>query len=232
VRERSPVASVAEFYAHTPLLAEFETAANDRAEAMRAAFEEAAASVVRREFLVSEGNEGVDLAPAARTADLVVCPAPAACERRDGARLIESVLVGCSRPVLVTGEGAGAGLPRRVLIAWNGSVEAARAVAVARPLLSLAGSVAVASVGPVEAGAPGPEEVAEALARSGIEAAGRTLAKQDRSVSETLAAHARDEGCDALLLGAYSHSRLQQRVFGGVTRRAVEKPALPTIMVH
>ncbi|WP_162178282.1 universal stress protein [Parvularcula oceani] len=231
VRERYPVGAVAEYYWHAPIVEEFQSGIAQRAEEMRAAFEEGAAGL-ETEWRQPEGTEVVDLGIQARLADLVVVPAPAVCERTDAAGMAEAVLVGSGRCVLVAPPGEARPVPRHILLAWNGSVEAARAAAIARPMLNLAERVTVLSVGDIAIGMPEPGAVADALRRSGLAAEGRSVAKGQGGVTATLAEQAEMAEADAVLLGAYSHTRLRERILGGVTRRLVTEPKLPTFMVH
>jgi nucleotide-binding universal stress UspA family protein len=231
IRERYPAGQVAEYYWHTSVMNEFEENVRRRADAVREVFEKGVEGHPF-EWLQPEGAEELDYGVAARTADLIVAPSPEACSRPDAADLVESMLIGSGRPVLVNPPDAKPHLPESYLIGWNGSLEAARAIASARPLLELAGRCVVVSIGELPHRAPDAAAVAESLVRCGIEAKSRAMPKAQGSTIEALRKEAGSQGADTLLLGAYSHSRLRERILGGVTRKSVCEAVMPTVLVH
>ncbi|MGF1543999.1 MAG: hypothetical protein ACFB00_05805 [Parvularculaceae bacterium] len=230
VKERFPTGHIAEHYWHESVVAKFKEDVRLRAEQLRAA---ATQSVGAHDYEWKEIDDFEEDAygPMARAADLVVAPAPAQCGREDAARLLENLLVSCGRPVCIAPSGAEPKAIQSYLIGWNGSVEATRAIAAAHPLLTAAKKVLVVSVGEIDGSAPRAEDIAESLTRSGVAADGKTVQKNG-SVTDTLTSEAAAAGLDALLLGAYSHSRLMERVLGGVTRRLVKDPSMPIVFVH
>ncbi len=125
--------------------------------------------------------------------------------------------------------------PKRVLLAWNQSSEALAAAKAALPLLKRAELVDVTVVDPP---ARGPERsdpgglLCQYLVRHGIRAQVSVLAKTAPKVSEILARHAREEGCDLMVMGAYGHSRLREAVLGGATRAVLESAEIPVLMAH
>ncbi len=125
--------------------------------------------------------------------------------------------------------------PRRVLLAWNQSTEALVAAKRALPLLKQADLVDVTVVDPPSRG---PERsdpgglLCQYLVRHGVKAQVSVLAKTMPKVSEVLARHALEEGCDMMVMGAYGHSRLREAVLGGATRAALENSVIPVLMAH
>jgi nucleotide-binding universal stress UspA family protein len=125
--------------------------------------------------------------------------------------------------------------PRRVLLAWNQSAEALAAVKRALPLLKQADLVDVTVVDPPSRG---PERsdpgglLCQYLVRHGVKAQVSVLAKTMPKISEVLARHALEEGCDMMVMGAYGHSRLREAVLGGATRAALENAVIPVLMAH
>lgn len=125
--------------------------------------------------------------------------------------------------------------PRRVLLAWNQSTEALVAAKRALPLLRHAELVDVTVVDPPS---HGPERsdpgglLCQYLVRHGIKAQVSVLAKTMPKVSDVLARHALEEGCDMMVMGAYGHSRLREAVLGGATRAVLENSAIPVLMAH
>src|SRR5437764_1475818 len=123
-------------------------------------------------------------------------------------------------------------LGENVVVAWNGSTEQARATAFAMPLLRSANRVTVVTV---EGGTvPGPTgaQLARYLQRNGIPAEPVTLPPERRSTGEALLAKADALGCDLLVKGAYTQSRLRQMIFGGMTRHILASAQLPVLMAH
>ena len=120
-----------------------------------------------------------------------------------------------------------------MLIAWNGSTEQARAIAFAMPLLQRAERVTVLTI-PGGAAVPGPsaEQVTRSLQRNGIPATLLTVELGGRSTGETILATAEAQGCDLLIKGAYTQSRLRQLIFGGATSHILANAMLPVFMAH
>jgi nucleotide-binding universal stress UspA family protein len=125
--------------------------------------------------------------------------------------------------------------PRRVLLAWNQSSEALAAVRRALPLLKMADLVDVTVIDPP---ARGPERsdpggvLCQYLVRHGVKAQVSVLAKTLPKISDVLARHALEEGCDMMVMGAYGHSRLREAVLGGTTRAVLEAVKIPVLMAH
>jgi nucleotide-binding universal stress UspA family protein len=126
--------------------------------------------------------------------------------------------------------------PKRVIIAWDSRLEASRAVRESLEILVAADEVRVALVDPVERenghGAEPGADIAAYLARHGAKVTVDRLPSQDRSVAEVLNRHALDCAAELLVMGAYGHSRLRERILGGTTRSVLAKPRLPVLMAR
>jgi len=138
-------------------------------------------------------------------------------------------------PVLIVPETWPDGtLGRRVLVGWNGSREARRAAADALPLLRRAERVTVLSVAPDQPADEPPEqpgaELAHWLARHGVPLEIATAPAAGVDPGAVLLARAAELGCDLLVMGAYGHSRLRERVLGGATRTVLGRARLPVLM--
>ena len=137
------------------------------------------------------------------------------------------------RPVLLAAGTPPGEVGRSIVIAWNGSTETARTIALSMSLLEAAESVEVLSV---EGGmVPGPsgEEVVSHLARHGIAVAARHVAPaKGASVGATILAAASAVGADLLIKGAYTHSRFRQMIFGGATQHILSAAQLPVVLAH
>ncbi|HUF57055.1 MAG TPA: universal stress protein [Thermohalobaculum sp.] len=177
-----------------------------------------------------EGRMADVIKPWGRLADLIVVAKP----DRDnlGANTLRTALFGCGRPVMICPDRPGppAGLGRRIAVAWNGSMEASRAVALSLGLLRGAEEVIV-----LDGGSQHPAVSGQALQRylslNGIDAGLQRIDAEDEP-GEVLLATAPELGADTLLMGAYSHSRERETVFGGATQHVVDHAEMPVVMVH
>lgn len=150
-------------------------------------------------------------------------------------KLVEGALFSSGRPLLLSPGAASLTLaPRRVVIGWDGGLEAGRAVREALGILANAGSVSIALVDPPsgEAGDELGANLAAYLARHGCNASVERLDSAGRSVHDTLCDHAAAVEADMIVLGAYGHSRLRERIFGGVTHSFLERVPLPVFMAR
>lgn len=174
----------------------------------------------------------------ARHADLTVLPGL----RRDGDDLalhdhFHDMLRQSGRPVLMVPAGSTAPLPpKRAVVAWKPTREAARAVADAMPLLRCADMVDVVVIDPaVGEGAYGGEpgaDIAAHLARHELRVEVSVRPSMNFSAAYALLEHARTVGADLLVAGGYGHSRLREAVLGGTTRELLQTAHLPVLFSH
>ncbi len=168
-----------------------------------------------------------------RVFDLIVLNRPDAASMGMHSRALESGLFESGRPILLAPPAPPKQIATNVLIAWNGSTEQTRANAFAMPLLQRAERVTVLTI-PGGAGVPGPsgEQVTRSLQRNGVPATALTVELEGRSTGETILAACASQGCDLLIKGAYTQSRLRQLIFGGATRHILANATLPVFMAH
>ncbi len=155
------------------------------------------------------------------------------------AHFVTDLLMTCARPaVIVPYAGAFASFGQNVLIAWDGSREAARAASDALPFLARAQYVSLAVVAP-----PRSPDLARAtsaaidaagwLERHGVSASFHESVCEHRfEAGATLLSRASDINADLLVAGAWAHSNLHERMLGGVTRTLLESMTLPVFMSH
>ena len=149
--------------------------------------------------------------------------------------LPQELALGVGRPVLVVPRyGTFDTVGERVLVAWNGSREATRAVHDALPILELATTVTVLSIDPErDTGERLPSaDIALHLARHGVAAEGMSTLGLDISVGDLLLSRAADLGADLIVMGAYGHSRVREIVLGGATRTILQHMTVPVLMSH
>jgi nucleotide-binding universal stress UspA family protein len=173
----------------------------------------------------------------ARYADLIVLGPTLLADGNLKNHVLDGSLFRSGRPALVLAKGKAATLkPKTVVVAWDGSKEAARAVADSVDMLRHAKDVRLVMVDPsssdVGNGAePGADQAAY-LARCGVTVTVERIPAMGGPVSEALQRFAGDCNADMIVMGAYGHSRLRERIFGGVTVSMIDAPDLPTLMAH
>lgn len=229
---------------HRPLLEPIyrEFAAQTRAEAelARQNFEQ----IARRQGLSAEWRsvEGYPTGMTAlhgRYADLILVgqPAPDDFEAALFRPVPQEVALTSGRPVLIIPyTGTWDEIGRHVLVGWNASREATRAVNDAIPLLADADSVTVLTIdpdeGPAEHGEVPGADIALHLARHGVKVATEATVSGGMDVGNVLLSRANDLAVDLLVMGAYGHSRFRELVLGGATRTVLESMTVPILMTH
>jgi nucleotide-binding universal stress UspA family protein len=148
---------------------------------------------------------------------------------------VDRVLLAAARPVLVIPyAGQFTTLGTRVLIGWNASPEATRAVTDALPLLERAAEVNVVAFNPQ--GAPHGEvpgaDIALWLARHGVKVTVSHERGTDIDAGNLLLSRAADMDVDLVVMGAYGHSRMQELILGGATRTILQSMTVPVLMSH
>ncbi len=146
----------------------------------------------------------------------------------------ERLALESGRPILMVPNAGAAKAPgSHILVAWNGSREAARAVFDALPLLVGADAVDLVTIEERHlAGGPAAETIAGTLARHGVPARYEYLRADGGDAADVLQARAQEIGADMIVMGAYGHSRWREYVFGGVTRGVTRKTTLPILLSH
>lgn len=145
------------------------------------------------------------------------------------------VVLNSGRPVLIVPyAGRFDNIGNRVLVAWNASIEATRAIASAMPLLQRAQKVEIVVYNPraqIQAYGPRPgEDLAELLARHDIKA--EVLLQDADRVGEALLSLASDRGAGLIIMGGYGHNRFREILLGGVTHTVLESMTVPVLMSH
>lgn len=173
-----------------------------------------------------------------RYADLLVLSAytPAGSRLRLATDLPEYVALHGTRPVLVVPEDhRDDNLAGTIVIGWDASMEATRAVAGALPLLQQARSVLVAVINPEPStprhGEQPGADLATYLARHGVSVE-VVPERSDASIAATLVGLARDVGANLLVTGVYGHSRYREWFAGGVSRDLLKKVSVPLLLAH
>jgi nucleotide-binding universal stress UspA family protein len=202
-----------------------------RAEVLRQSIDKVMrAEDVAWDWRSSEGLVGDVIATAAATADLIVMG-----QERGAATTgpVAYVVLSSGRPVLCVPHTGTFGAPaRRVVVAWRGTRESARALHDALPLLTRADHVILFTAGEPAAGDPGLEGALHHLADHGIKAEPRQTALGDIDAGTAILNAVSDGAADLLVMGAYGHSRVREFVFGGATRTVLRAMTVPTLISH
>ncbi|MGF9693425.1 universal stress protein [Rhizobium sp. 0TCS1.26] len=143
----------------------------------------------------------------------------------DGALFHENVPV-----LLVPDECLAIAQPGNIVIAWDNSSAAAHAVRQGRAMLSSARQVTIALVDPDDEVQNSASDLGAFLQMSNVDSRISALRSNGLSVEETLQDFACEGSADLMMMGAYGHSRLRERIFGGVTRAVIENPKCPIFL--
>lgn len=167
-----------------------------------------------------------------RLYDLAVVLRPTEDDRGSMSDVLEGLLFYSGRPVLMMPDAQTLLKADIVTIAWSGSVEAARAVAAAMPMLEQAKRVSVLTVGDDPLDGPSGSDLARLLAWRGVTVDVVEIDEHKGTEGEAILDSAATMGAGLLVMGAYSHSRLRQLILGGVTRDVIRSATIPVMLVH
>lgn len=164
-----------------------------------------------------------------RLADLIVICRPTHKIDQNTGRFIKAALFETASPVLLVPRTKPKTIGKRIAIAWDRSTAAKRAVTAALPLLTGADTVEIVSVGEPNKTGPNARQLATYLQWHGITAA-VTADRIIRKPPEEALVEAFDSSqADLVVMGAYTRSRIQERIFGGVTRTMLNLRGMPVL---
>jgi nucleotide-binding universal stress UspA family protein len=194
----------------------------------------AAASQERPSYGWTEADSARDafVGSYGRVFDIIVFGRPGSYPAGASMAAVEAALFESGRPILIAPPTAPTQLGDNVVVAWNRSTETARCVALAMPLLHKAKKVTVVMVTGGLVPGPDGDELARYLQRNGIAADCITADAGNRNSGEIFLEKAAEVGCDLLIKGAYTQSRLRQMIFGGATSHILAKTTVPVFMAH
>jgi nucleotide-binding universal stress UspA family protein len=148
-------------------------------------------------------------------------------------RALNSGLFESGRPILLAPPSPPRQIATNVLIPWNCSTEQARTTARAMPLLQKADRVTVLTViGGFEVPGPSAEQLIRYLRHNGIGTEPMKVELDGRNTGEAILATAQSLGCDLLIKGAYTKSRLREMIFGGATSHVLKNAAIPVLLAN
>jgi nucleotide-binding universal stress UspA family protein len=178
------------------------------------------------------GRPTREVPEAAKLADLTVFAGPLADYNRLIPNVLERTLLASGRPILFAPEGLSERPLAQIAIAWDASVQAARAVGAAMTFFQDAKQILVLSAKEPYAETPDPKKLVEYLAWHGISAEGQALKPDRGAVAETLLTAADEYGAELMIMGGYVHNRFEEAIFGGTTLHAIRHSQIPLFMMH
>ncbi len=177
-------------------------------------------------FRETMGEPSERTAIAARLADMVVFPIA------DFIYELEPTLMESQRPCLLIPSSCGEQIGKRVMVAWDGGPEAARALSGALSLLGEAAEVTIVTAQNHEMDEFAMESLQSYLRAHGINVSARQVPLGSAPVGEVILKTAGEIGADLLVMGAYGHSRIRELILGGATRHVILNARLAVMMVH
>jgi nucleotide-binding universal stress UspA family protein len=166
-------------------------------------------------------------------ADITILGSGSQFEENGWEEIREAALLGSGRPILlVPSTGIVEGSFERIVIAWKDSIEVTRAIAASDPLLMLAKEVYLVTVDENDDSTASLQQVENYLQLHFAELRSEVIAPSEKNIGETLISTCETRGHALLVMGAYSHWRWQERVFGGVTQYVLREARTPVLMAH
>jgi nucleotide-binding universal stress UspA family protein len=215
------------------------TESDKKARAAIARFEQATKragiSAETRTISASISGAADQLGRIGRRFDLVIVGQPGRKDSLPDEVIDEGVLFESGRPVIFVPfiQKGGVTLDR-IMVCWDGSRTAARAIADAMPFLKKAKQVEIVII----SDKPGKKDevpgadLGQHLARHGLKVDVKRITSPDIDVPSTILSHAADSSADMIVMGGYGHSRLREFVLGGATRGLLEAMTVPVLMSH
>jgi nucleotide-binding universal stress UspA family protein len=206
-----------------------------RSEESQRRFRELIAPIQGSTFTGDETMTRDELVRLGRFASLVIIGRPGADDENIAPETVKAAIYDCARPVVIAPPNVQRGPVTSVVVAWNGSAQAARAVGAALPFLKRAGKVTVmvADTDPDKVAAP---LLMRGLGRHGISGSldvARLGALTGRGRGRALLAYAKDKGADLLVMGAYGHGELSNFLgLGGATAKVISACPIPLLLAH
>ena len=180
--------------------------------------------------MVGTGTGGV--AEYARLFDLSIVARPAEEVAVEWKSTIEALLFESGRPILLVGDELPSVVGDRVVVAWNGSVEAARSVAMSEALLLNSSEVVVVTVAGATVPGPSAKQLVAQMCARNIPARAETIERGEATVGGAFLDYVEDFDADLLIKSAFTQSRFRQWVFGGATKEIIATASIPVFMCH
>jgi nucleotide-binding universal stress UspA family protein len=192
---------------------------------------------VKTEFVEMAGKTSEIITQRAFSSDLIVLGSAGSFDSTFWRDVYDGALIHSTRPVLVapnqsTTAEAAQNFASDVLIAWNGTAESTRAVSAAEPLFADAQQVRFLTVGDDKKKAESAEQMTQYAKLHGANASAHIIEAGNNGVAQVLLNDASAKPGTLLVMGAYSHARWRERVFGGVTEHVLHHADVQVLMSH
>jgi nucleotide-binding universal stress UspA family protein len=168
----------------------------------------------------------------ARAFDITVLGRPSNEANQPRPPTVEAALFESGRPVLLVPPTPPSTLGTTAVVAWNRSTETARTIALATPQLTRAQRIVVVDFEDWGVPGPSPQDLSRTLMRNELLVETRFLPNPHGQAGEALLSAAVSLGCDLLVKGTYTQSRLRQFIFGAATSHILSNTAVPVLMAH
>jgi nucleotide-binding universal stress UspA family protein len=168
----------------------------------------------------------------ARAFDITVLGRPSNEANQPRPPMVEAALFESGRPVLLVPPTPPSTLGTTAVVAWNRSTETARTIALATPQLTRAQRIVVVDFEDWGVPGPSPQDLSRTLMRNELLVETRFLPNLHGQAGEALLSAAVSLGCDLLVKGTYTQSRLRQFIFGAATSHILSNTAVPVLMAH
>ena len=212
-----------------------EAAAKAALDRFAAAAARAGVSAETRILSANSDNAGDQFSRVARRFDLAIVGQTEPDGSTVEAIISESTLFGSGRPMIVVPYIQKTPFKLdRIMICWDGSRPAARAIADATPLLERAGNIEVVMITNERGKRDEIEgaDIGQHLARHGLKVEVNRITRDNLNVADVLLSHCANSDASFIVMGGYGHSRLREFVLGGVTRTVLHSMTVPALMSH
>jgi len=225
-----------QIYGYVPpeLIERYREDAAVTAEEAKAAFVKTCSqTTVANEWRQVDGYARDTLVVHSRYSDLSVIGQSEGDTNAETGGLADTMVLSTGRPVLVIPySGDFKTIGETLLVAWNGTKEAARVVHDALPFMKAAKNTFIVGVDADNEDHIAGADVATYLSRHGVTVEVHNVVAPEISVGDALLDAVSDFGCDMLVMGGYGHSRLRELAFGGATRQILNQMTVPTLLSH
>jgi len=145
---------------------------------------------------------------------------------------LQACLMDVGRPILLAPEEAPKTVGGKIVIGWDGGVEAAHAITAAKPFLLQAEKVEILNVSKGDLDPALADILSDYLALHGVDSTEHLIDPASRPVGEVLLEEAERTNCDLLVMGGYGHSRIRELLLGGVTQFIISHATVPVLLAH
>ncbi len=182
-------------------------------------------------FVHEEGHVNDIISSIGKFYDSIIIPSNIE-SNKDYNGLINTVIFETGSPVIIAPETAEFKGFKNILIAWDGSIRASKAVKSSLEILKCAKQVFVVGVNESEKDIASADQLIEYLSPHGVNAKHLGIKKVDFCVGKTLCNEAEKQNCDLIIMGAYNHNRVRQMILGGATKFMLNNSKIATLMQH